>query len=460
MSRPSNGAVPGSFRDPSGFVFERDGTLYRQVDERYREHYDLLVSSGLYDALTARGALVAHAEAPIELASAPGAYKVLEPERIPFVSYPYEWCFGQLKAAALLTLEIARTALDHGMVLKDASAYNVQFTGAVPVFIDTLSFETYREGEPWIAYRQFCQHFLAPLALMSRVDVRLSGLLKSHLDGVPLDLASALLPGRTKLSFRYLTHIHLHARSQRAFADRPVRAREVRVGKLAVIGLVESLAKAVAALDWEPAGTEWADYYENTNYATESMGSKEALVASYVERAAPRTVWDLGANRGVFSRIASRAGAYTVAFDVDPAAVEKNFRRGATEKDRTVLPLVLDATNPSPALGWENDERSSLVARGPADAVLALALVHHLAIGNNVPLDRVASFLARLGRWLVVELVPKEDSQVERLLASREDVFPDYHREGFESAFGERFEIVDSSPVEGTARTLYLMKTR
>lgn len=458
MSRPNSSPVPGSFRDPSGFVFEREGVVYRQVNERYREHYDLAVSSGLFESLTAKGALVAHTEASLDLAATAGAYKVLAPERIPFVSYPYEWCFGQLKAAALLTLDIARAALDRGMTLKDASAYNVQFVGSTPVFIDTLSFETYREGEPWIAYRQFCQHFLAPLALMSRVDVRLSGLLRTHLDGIPLDLASALLPRRTKLSFRYLTHIHLHARSQRAFADRPVKAREVKVGKLGVIGLLESLAKAVSSLEWAAAGTEWADYYEHTNYAPEAMGSKEALVASYVERASPRTVWDLGANRGVFSRIASRTGAYVVAFDVDHAAVEKNFRAGASERDRSVLPLVFDATNPSPALGWQNDERSSLVARGPADAVLALALIHHLAIGNNVPLDRVAGFLADLGRWLVVEFVPKEDSQVVRLLASREDVFPDYNRAGFEAAFGERFEILESSAVQGTERTLYLMK--
>ncbi len=445
MSRPNSSPVPGSFRDPSGFVFEREGVVYRQVNERYREHYDLAVSSGLFESLTAKGALVAHTEAPLDLAAAPGAYKVLEPERIPFVSYPYEWCFGQLKAAALLTLDVARAALDRGMTLKDASAYNVQFVGSTPVFIDTLSFETYREGEPWVAYRPFCQHFLAPLAT-------------PMIAVLPLDLASALLPGRTKLSFRYLTHIHLHARSQRAFADRPVKAREVRVGKLGVIGLLESLAKAVASLEWNAAGTEWADYYENTNYAPEAMGSKESLVASYVERAAPRTVWDLGANRGVFSRIASRTGAYVVAFDVDHAAVEKNFLRGASERDRSVLPLVFDATNPSPALGWQNDERSSLVSRGPADAVLALALVHHLAIGNNVPLDRVAGFMADLGRWLVVEFVPKEDSQVVRLLASREDVFPDYTRAGFEAAFGERFEILDSSAVQGTERTLYLMK--
>jgi ribosomal protein L11 methylase PrmA len=460
MSQPNSGALPSSFRDPSGFVFERDGVLYRQVAERYREHYDRLMDSGLYEALAAKGALVAHDEASPDLDPTGSAYRVLKPERVPFVSYPYEWCFGQLQQAALLTLDIQREAIERGMTLKDASAYNVQFVGCEPVFIDTLSFETYREGHPWVAYRQFCQHFLAPLALMSRVDVRLSGLLRNHLDGVPLDLAAALLPWRTKLSFPLLTHVHLHARTQRTFADRPKQAREMKVGKLALVGLVESLRKVVASLAWEPAGTEWADYYENTNYAPESMRRKEALVASFVERAGPRTVWDLGANTGAFSRIASRAGAYTIAFDVDPAAVEKNFRRGSADRDRSILPLVLDATNPSPDLGWENLERESLAARGPADAVLALALVHHLAIGNNVPLDRVARFFARLGRWLVIEFVPKADSQVERLLASREDVFPDYDRPSFEARFGEYFEIVDQSPVEGTERTLYLMQRR
>jgi len=267
-----------------------------------------------------------------------------------------------------------------------------------------------------------------------------------------------MLPRRTRFSIRLLTHLHLHARSQARFADRGVERRSLKLAKLALVGLLENLQKTVESLAWEPVGTTWADYYDNTNYAAEGQRAKRELVAAYLERANPATVWDLGANTGVYSRVASERGASTVAFDVDPAAVERNFREGAAAGETNLLPLVLDATNPSPAVGWANAERASLAERGPADAVLALALVHHLAIGNNVPLDRVASFFASIGSWLIVEFVPKEDSQVERLLASREDVFGDYTVDGFESGFGREFEIVDRSPIEGSVRTLCLMR--
>jgi hypothetical protein len=208
-------ALPSSFRDPSGFVFVRDGVLYRQVNRVHREHYDRLMASGLYERLATDGLLVPHEEDDAVPAAPDLAYKVLRPERVPFVSYPYEWCFGQLKAAALATLAIQRTALDFGMSLRDASAYNIQFLQGKPTHIDTLSFETLREGEPWVAYRQFCQHFLAPLVLSRYRDARLGQLSRVHLDGIPLDLATGLLPWRARLHPPLLLHLFLHARRQR-----------------------------------------------------------------------------------------------------------------------------------------------------------------------------------------------------------------------------------------------------
>ncbi len=210
-SRPSLPALASSFRDPSGFLFSRSGTLYRQVNQSYRTHYEALMSSGLYQELVKSGRLVVHQLADIPAEIPELAYQVIQPVRIPFISYPYEWSFSQLKDAALCTLAIQKTALEKGMSLKDSSAYNIQFHQGQPTLIDTLSFEVYREGEPWIAYRQFCQHFLAPLALMAYVDIRLSQLLRTYVDGIPLDLASRLLPRRTKYNLALATHIHLHA---------------------------------------------------------------------------------------------------------------------------------------------------------------------------------------------------------------------------------------------------------
>ncbi len=455
---------PASFRDPSGFVFYREEILLRQVQRRYSSHYDHLMSSGLYGALAEAGMLIPHTEDPLRYAVTEDAYRILRPERIPFVSYPYEWSFSQLQDAALATLQIQQEALKAGMTLKDASAYNIQFKSSRPVLIDTLSFEIYEEGQPWTAYSQFCRHFLAPLALMSKVDIRLSLLLRANIEGIPLDLASRLLSRSTWLNPGLLTHIHLHGAAQKRYeGDASEKTRSAGgVSRMAMRGILDSLETAVKRLAWNPAGTTWADYYEHTNYSDRAMGAKKSSVSELLDRVTPRPglVWDLGANTGVFSRLASEQGAFTVAWDIDPAAVEKNYRECRDSKDTMLLPLVGDLTNPSPDLGWALRERRSVSARGPADVVMALALVHHLAIGNNVPLTMVAEFFATICKWAIVEFVPKSDSQVKRLLATREDIFDGYTLEGFEAAFYPLFEVVQSTPVADSDRVLYLMRAR
>ena len=452
--------VSSSFRDPSGQLFRRDGHLYRQINPSYATNYDKLMASGLYDKLVEASLLIPHTEVDVQLAIDAEAYKVIQPELIRFISYPYEWSFSQLKDAALLTLDIQHRALECGMTLKDCSSYNVQFRGARCVFIDTLSFESYSQGEPWAAYGQFCRHFLAPLALMARKDVRLNQLLRIHIDGMPLDLADKLLGWRTRLSRGLYLHIHLHARTQRRYEDKPIDGPKCKVSKLAMLGLLDNLKSIVRRLKWKPAGTEWGEYYSFTNYTDETFQRKKAIVSQMLDRVSPDEVWDMGANTGVFSRLASDRGIPTVAFDVDPAAIEKNYLESRDESESCLLPLVMDLTNPSSHVGWANQERLSLISRGPTDTVMALALVHHLAISNNVPLEKIARFFARLCRNLIIEFVPKEDSQVTKLLASREDVFPDYNIDGFERAFGEHFSITDRQDIDRTARTLYLMQTR
>ena len=455
----SDGRVEGSFRDPSGFLFRRDGKLFRQVNVCYREHYDRLMSSGLYEALTVADLLIPHTESDAAPPDPSLAYKVLQPEVVPFISHPYEWCFSQLKDAALATLRIQKLALEHGLCLKDASAYNLQFHRGKPVLIDTLSFEAYREGRPWIAYRQFCQHFLAPLALMAHADVRLGQLLRIYLDGVPLDLASRLLPFRTRLSPGLQMHLHLHARSQARHAGTAV-APAGRVSRLGLLGLLDSFESSVRRLTWRPHGTEWADYYSDTSYSEAGLKEKQRLVADFIARADPRTAWDLGANTGLFSRLAAARGALALAFDLDPAAVERNYLTCREAGEENLLPLVLDLANPSPGIGWRNRERTSLLARGPADLVLALALVHHLAISNHLPLPDIADFLSNLCSHLIIEFVPKDDPQVRRLLATREDIFTGYTPAAFETAFRRHFEILSSAPIPDSGRVIYLMKRR
>ncbi len=455
-----DGAHPASFRDPSGFLFRSGADLLRQVNLDYRAQYDALMASGLYEYLAGKGRLIPHRESKTAPLLPSIAYKVIQPETVPFISYPYEWCFGELKDAALLTLRIAKAAIRYGMTLKDASAYNVQFREGKPLLIDTLSFDTYIEGEPWVAYRQFCQHFLAPLALMAHTDVRLNQLMRAYIDGIPLTLAAKLLPWRTRFQPGLMLHLHAHAGMQaRTASTAPEKDTRGAMGKTAFLGLIESLQAAVRGLQWKETGTDWAEYYEDNNYTEKSFQAKKEAVGEFLGRNAPGTVWDLGGNTGVFSRIAAEKGNEALCFDSDYGAVEKNYLAVKAQKETRLLPLVLDLTNPSPALGWENRERDSLLARGPAGTVLALALVHHLAIGNNVPLGRIAEFFARCGDRLIVEFIPKEDSQVRRLLSSRKDIFSGYTREGFEAAFQQAYRIEQAVPIPESARILYLMKT-
>jgi hypothetical protein len=461
MTESSSGRhLHSSFRDPSGFLFYKDGKLLRQINHSYKKHYDRLLSSGLYDALVDSGLLIAHREMTLEYAASDDAYKVIEPEVVPFVSYPYEWCFSQLKDAALTTLAVQKKSVEYGMSLKDCSAYNIQFSKCKPVFIDTLSFESYREGEPWVAYRQFCQHLLAPLALMSFTDIRLNQLLRIYIDGIPLDLAGSLLPRRTYFRFSLLSHIHLHAKSQRKYAAKSTEGHRKKISRMGFLGLIDSLESSLKKLKLKAQFTEWADYYRDTHYSEKAFQHKKQLVSDFLDRAQPKFVWDLGGNIGVFSRIAAEKGMETVCLDVDSVAVEYHYRECVKNETVRVLPLVADLTNPSPSIGWQNTERMSFIERGSAQMILALALIHHLAISNNVPFARMAEFFASICDWMMIEFVSKNDSQVQRLLAGREDIFADYNRENFESAFAGHFTIKNCEQITDSERILYLMRRK
>jgi hypothetical protein len=452
---------PASFRDPAGYVALVGGELVRVVRKSYAREWRLLNDSGLLAELQSSGWMVAHEAVSSEEARDPDALCVIRPERISFQSYPYEWCFGQLKEAALLTLDIQMAALGKGMCLKDASAFNVLFHKRRPVFIDSLSFEIYEEGSPWKAYRQFCEHFLAPLVLMADRDPRLGALSRLFLDGVPLDLASKLASARTRVRPGIGIHLHLHAKAQRG-KENASALRTGRVTRTGLLGLVSSLRGTVEGIRPRSEKSRWSGYYADTNYSDAAMAAKQRLVSRYLSSVtpAPRQVWDLGANTGTFSEIAARTGALTIAWDADSVAVDRHWRQLGERGEENVLPLVQDFANPSPSIGWAGTERKSLGERATADLAMALALVHHLSIANNVPLPSLADWLAGLAPWLIVEFVPRSDSQVVRMLSTRGDDFADYTDEAFRSAFLRRFEIVSSDPIVDSERILFLMRRK
>jgi hypothetical protein len=450
----------GSFRDPDGFIFYHEDRLCRAVTFLYKNNYDYLISSGLYADLVKQGWLIPHVEVEVEDPAVNGMYKILEPERIEFISYPYEWSFSQLKDAALLTLQIQKMALEHGMSLKDASAYNIQFHNGRPVFIDTLSFELYAENQPWKAYRQFCQHFLAPISLMGYRDIRLNGLLKNYIDGIPLDLAHNLLPLKTKFNFGILLHIHLHSSAQKKYNSNSVKVSELnrKFPKNSFFVLLSTLKNTIEHIKWVPGGTEWGSYYEPGVHSSRYSDHKKELVSKFISLAKPDTLWDLGSNTGIYSRIASDSNVSVVAFDIDPSCVESSYRLVKSNKEQRILPLLLDLANPSPALGWANIERKSLSNRAPAGLIMGLALIHHLAISNNLPFVKIAQYFSELSDWLIIEFVPKEDEKVQIMLKNREDIFPGYTIEQFEEAFGEYYITMQKVAIDNSSRTLFLMK--
>lgn len=462
----SNGQYTGSFRDPAGFIFEHHFEIYRQVNNFGQKDYDFFISSGLYDELSKKRLLIEHKEVldHKKFPTFDGRYKVIKPKRIPFISYPYEWTFSQLKAAALLTLEVQKTALKKGMILKDASAYNIQFIGSRPVFIDSLSFRIYKPGVPWDGYKQFCQHFIAPLAIASYTSPEIIKSLRVYLDGIPIQLAARMLPSRAKTRWGLLAHIHLHSASQKRYDRENLKPDVARrkVSHNAMLGLLGSLERTTQSLQLKKLNTEWGAYYDNTNYSKSAFLSKKKIVSDMLASLspAPKTVWDVGANDGTFSQLAAKNGAYTIAFDLDYQALEHNFKKERQALSGLILPLNQDLSNPSPALGWAHRERASLEQRGPADAVMALALIHHLAIGNNSPLKDIAVFFKSVTRHLIIEFVPKSDSKVKLLLRGRNNMFSDYTENNFKTAFAEHFKLKKRVPVPGSHRVIYLYKAK
>jgi hypothetical protein len=452
--------IASSFRDPDGFAFLDNGTLYRQINPSYKDNYALLINSGLYENLVDSGYLIPHEEVGLKHIQSDLGYKIIRPEPIWFISYPYEWCFSQLKEAALLTLKIQKMALEFGMTLKDGSAYNIQFRRGKAVLIDTLSFEAYREAQLWFPYQQICQHFIAPLALMSYSDVRLNQLLRVYIDGIPLDLASSLLPFKTKLNFGLFSHIHLHAKSQRRFANKEISGSGYKLKRSHLISLIDNLEVVINGLRCKGQFWDNSNYYDVTSYSAKAFEEKKQLVSTFLERINPKSIWDLGANSGLFSRIASEKGIQVVSFDCNHSAVEKNYAECAKRKEVNILPILLDLVNPSPGIGWNNQERMSLIERGPAEAALVLALIHHLAIANNLPFSLIADFLANICNFLIIEFIPQDDPQVQKLILTREYIFSNYNQSVFEKEFSEYFIIEASIVISDSKRIIYLMKRR
>lgn len=444
-----------SYRDPSGFVFSYKGEVYRQVNQVYRKDFERFIDSGLYAKLVKDQLLLPHQQLEENLTGGENWYTTLKPEQLHFITYPYEWCFDQLKDAALLTLQLAQIGMAHNMILKDATPFNIQLHKGRLVFIDSLSFEEYDETRPWVAYRQFCETFLAPLALMHYHQQPLQPLLSAYPEGVPLAMASSLLPWRSRLNLHVYLHIYLQGKM--AGTNASAAERKVVFSRQKLQNLLRSLQSLVESFHIKTKGT-WSDYYNEAGQRLGYLPHKKELVTQWMERLTDvTTAIDLGANDGTFSEILSSKNIRTIAADGDHFAISKLYQ-SLKANPRSIYPVLLDLSNPSPSIGFANEERASFVERTHTDLVLALAVIHHLAIGKNVPFDRIAGFCKKLGRTLIIEFVPIGDDKVQLMLQRKTNGFDWYTEEGFREAFSRHFCIRESKKIASSDRTLYLME--
>ena len=455
---------PGSFRDPASGVLLGHNQVYRYFTSGHVADFEALVETGLLDSLVGRGAVIE--TKPVGIEEAPEAYRaapqvglVVEHPRLPFISYVYEWPFEMLRAAAIRSLEILQVALEKGLILKDATPYNVQFVGPNPLLIDVGSFERYQEGTPWVGYSQFCRTFLNPLLLQSITGVPFQMWMRGSLEGIDPVHLNSLLPLRHKLRKNVFIDVVLQAWLSRRFSSRSTNAPslgERPIPKGVITGLVNRLKKSVGGLKRRgKAHSPWLDYEEQCHYEPEALQDKDQFVEEALARARPQMVWDLGCNVGRYSIMAARYASYVVAMDSDEAAIGALYER-IRGQHANILPLAVDLLNPSPGQGWAQKERRGLGDRGAANFSLCLALVHHLAISGNVPLERIVEWLSTITEAGVVEFVPKTDPMVQVLLRTRQDVYSGYTQAAFEEALKEHFEITDMACLSKSERVLYL----
>lgn len=446
---------PSSYRDPSGFIFEKNGILYRQINTCFKENFDHFIEGGCYDQLVKKGLLIPHGNLQDNPNGSAEHYKTIRPERIEFISYAYEWSFGMLKDAALLTLQLVKEALAFDMILKDATPYNIQWHKGKIVFIDTLSFEKYEEV-PWIAYRQFCESFLGPLLLMHYSKKQLPELMLAWPDGIPLATIQSFLPKRSRFSLYIYLHIHLHAKFSQKKKETEVKTRALSKQKL--INLITSLETLISKLKLPARESAWSEYYDEASQRNDYLVQKKMIITGWLNELKDiRTAADLGANEGEFSKLLSEKNIYTIAADLDPYCVNNLYTKIKDSGGKNIQPLVIDLSNPTPSIGVNNEERSSFINRTNTDLVLALALIHHLVIGKNIPFEMIADTFSRMGKKLIIEFIPKEDDKIKLMLQRKKDIYVNYTEAHFVSAFEKYFSVADKKIIPGSGRVLYLM---
>lgn len=448
-----------SFRDPSGYVFIEDDCVKRVVNPIYFEQYNQLTSSGFYKRLFDKKYLVFHQEV-----SRTDSEIIIEASKIPFINYPYEWSFLQYKHAALLTLKIQKLCLENNFTLKDASAFNITFHEGKPIFIDTLSFDFYQENNPWLAYKQFIMHFLGPLVLTKYFGQDHLKTLALHLEGISLQKLSNLLPLKSYWSPILLTNIHLLAKYDKKYESDKKKVNN-NLSKASQIKLLDGLYDYILNLSVNEK-TEWDHYYNQINYNEVAYQVKKEFVKDWFSSIEGKSLIDIGGNDGTFSRELKELADFMIVADVDANAVEQNYKQILKNKEKSILPIVVDVLNPVANYGFNNQERFSFIDRveeANLDACLALAVIHHITLSGNIPFSLSAQFFSKMAPNLLIEFPTRADSWVQFLLDSKREFkshFDFYNEENFENEYAVYFEIVKKVKIDSSERILYSLKRR
>ena len=455
---------PGSFRDPAGAVFNAGGRIFRGISSAAATHFRDFIGSSFFSR-HAGTRIVQTREIHPEEAQAAGipatdvqAFDMwVEHEALPFISYPYEWSFTALQQAACLTLQLLIDGLQNGYILKDASAYNVQFINSRPIFIDVLSFDAYKDGTPFLGYRQFCEQFLAPLCLTAFANIDFNAWLRGRPGGLDLTEVTTTLPVRTWLQPTTLLHIHLHALAMRKLKSTSIHSqRKLRpVPRANLIALARGMERFTARLRRRKT-SYWQDYATCNPYDQTMQAHKIRIVQEFISERNILRLLDLGCNTGAYSRAAIQAGTkQIIGIDFDCSAID-GATRDARHQTWPAQFLHYDITNPSPGQGWRHAEQRTLEERlGKLDAVLCLALIHHIVIGKNIPLNEFIAWVCKLATRGLIEFVPKVDPMAQELLRHREDIFQQYDQSHFEQTLRGLCKYVNPHPVQGTHRILY-----
>ena len=448
-----------SFRDPSGFIFVDQGVVKRSISSLYFKQYNALKNSGFFKKLHHSGLLINHEELSVS-----DTEIIIQPEQIPFFTYPYEWSFNQYKAAALLTLKIQKFALENDFSLKDASAFNVTFYNGRMVFIDTLSFDFYQENSPWRAYKQFISHFFGPLLLAKYIGVESLKLMQSFIDGIPIKMVSAMLPTKTKLSPFLYSNIHLLAKFEdKHNEDYEGDSKVAKLSRKAQLNIIEGLYDYIRKMDLKES-SEWGNYYDKTNYASDAFNQKADIINTWIQELDIKTLIDIGGNDGTFVRKIEHNLVQALVCDIDNNAVDANFKTSKQNKDTFMLPFLFDVLNPSANIGFNNKERDSFIKRIKSfapDVTMALAVIHHMTLSGNIPFEMSAEFFSSFTKHLVIEFPKRNDSWVQRLLDTKGDFkshFDFYTIENFESSYLRFFSLIKKEPINNSERVMYLFK--